>query len=70
MFMHIHGRGHCDIRLSKSDQAHVLAGDKARPHRWAPSAGYVAFNVRGETDLEPAKELIRRSHNHFASNGN
>jgi Family of unknown function (DUF5519) len=24
MFMHIHGHGHCDIRLSKADQERVL----------------------------------------------
>jgi Family of unknown function (DUF5519) len=46
MFMHIHGRGHCDIRLSKNDQVRVLAQSKARPHRWVPSAGYVTFKIR------------------------
>lgn len=66
MFMHIHGSGHCDIRLSKDDQARVLAEGKARPHRWAPSAGYVTFNVREDTDLEPATELIQISHDYFA----
>src|ERR1700756_4239671 len=48
MFMHIHGHGHCDIRLAKSDQARVLAEGKARPHRWAPEKGYVTFVARGE----------------------
>jgi hypothetical protein len=65
MFMHIHGPGHCDIRLSKSDQTRVLAEGKARPHRWAPDAGYVTFLVKEETDLEPAMDLIRLSHHHF-----
>jgi luciferase-like monooxygenase len=32
MFMHIHGRCHCDIRLSKMDQKRVPAEGKARPH--------------------------------------
>ena len=68
MFMHIHGRGHCDIRLSKSDQKRVLAEGKARTHRWAPEAGYVAFIVDDEQDLEPAMDLIRLSHHHFAGN--
>ncbi len=66
MFMHIHGRGHCDIRLSKDDQEQVLAEGKAHPHRWAPEAGYVTFNVDDEEDLEPAMNLIRMSHHHFA----
>ena len=66
MFMHIHGRGHCDIRLSKGDQEQVLAGGKARPHRWAPEAGYVTFVVDGEEDVGPAMDLIRMSHHHFA----
>jgi len=67
MFMHIHGAGHCDIRLAITDQARVLAKGKARPHRWAPEKGYVTFIVRGENDLDPAMELIRISHAHFAA---
>ena len=66
MFMHIHGRGHCDIRLSKDDQERVLAEGKARRHRWAPEAGYVTFVVDDEEDLEPAMDLIRMSHQRFA----
>jgi len=66
MFMHIHGRGHCDIRLRAADQQRVLAEGKARRHRWAPEAGYVTFMVNAEADLEPALELIRMSHGHFA----
>src|SRR5258706_11558351 len=67
MFMHIHGRGHCDIRLAKPDQERVLARRQARPHRWAPQAGYVTFLVNGEADLEPAMELILMSHAHFGA---
>jgi len=67
MFMHIHGHGHCDIRLAKKDQEHVLAQGKARPHRWAPEKGYVTFIARDETDLAPAMELIRMSHDYFAA---
>ncbi|PYL10614.1 MAG: hypothetical protein DME33_00365 [Verrucomicrobia bacterium] len=68
LFMHIHPesfRG-CDIRLSRGDQELVLAQGKARPHRWAPEAGYITFIVRDERDLEQAMELIRMSHDHFA----
>jgi len=68
MFMHIHGRGHCDIRLPKSDQERVLAEGKARTHRWAPEAGYVTLIVDDEEDLDPAMDLIRMSHHHFADN--
>ena len=66
MFMHIHGRGHCDIRLSKSDQERVLAQGKARPHRWAPEKGYITFKVANDNDLEAVMELIRTSHDYFA----
>ena len=66
MFMHIHGHGHCDIRLSKADQGRVLAEGKARPHRWSPETGYVTFLVKDERDLEPAMELIRMSHRYVA----
>jgi hypothetical protein len=65
MFVHIHGHGHCDIRLAKDDQERVLAEGKARPHRWAPEQGYVTFMARNENDLAPAMELIRMSHDHF-----
>src|SRR5204862_3477020 len=68
MFMHIHGHGHCDIRLSKSDQERVLAEGKARSHRWAPEAGYVTFVVNNDEDLDRAMGLIRISHAHFARN--
>ncbi len=67
MFMHIHGCGHCDIRLATADQARVLAEGKARPHRWAPEKGYVTFLVNEEKDLELAMNLIRLSHQHFAN---
>ena len=65
-FMHIHGHGHCDIRLSKGDQERVLAQGKARSHRWAPEAGYVTFIVNNDEDLDRAMDLIRISHAHFA----
>jgi hypothetical protein len=66
MFMHIHGHGHCDIRLPKDVQERVLAEGKARPHRWAPGAGYVTLMVNKPEDLEPAMELIGMSHDYFA----
>ncbi len=65
MFMHIHGYGHCDIRLPKDVQQQVLAEGKARPHHWAPEAGYVVFNVKEEEDLATAMDLIQISYNHF-----
>jgi hypothetical protein len=67
MFMHIHARGHCDIRLARNDQARVLAESKACPHRWAPEKGYVTFVVREESDLADAMGLIRMSHHYFAA---
>jgi len=66
MFMHIHGRGHCDIRLPKGDQERVLAEGKARPHRWAPEKGYVTSVVTDEESLKIATDLIRISHHYFA----
>jgi hypothetical protein len=66
MFMHIHGHGHCDIRLAREDQERVLAEGKAHSHRWAPERGYITFVVRNENDLAPAMELIQMSHDYFA----
>jgi hypothetical protein len=66
MFMHIHGHGHCDIRLAREDQERVLAEGKAHSHRWAPERGYVTFVVRNDNDLAAAMELIQMSHDYFA----
>jgi hypothetical protein len=70
MFMHIHGYGHCDIRLPKGGPERALAEGKARPHRWAPEAGFVTAIVRKEEDLESAMDLIRMSHHYFADKQN
>ena len=67
MFMHIHGHGHCDIRLFKDDQERVIAEGRARRHRWAPDAGYVTFVANDEADVQRAMDLIRLSHQHFAA---
>jgi hypothetical protein len=66
MFMHIHGKGHCDICLPKDVQQRVLAEGKAQPHRWAPEKGYVTAIVRDEEHLDSTMELIRISHQYFA----
>ncbi len=66
MFMHIHGWGHCDIRLPNDGQEQVLAEHKALPHRWAPEQGYVTFIVKDQKTLEAATDLVRISHDHFA----
>ena len=66
MFMHIHGKGHCDICLPKDVQQQVLAEGKAQPHRWAPEKGYVTAMVRDEQNLDSTMELIRMSHRYFA----
>ncbi len=67
MFMHIHGLGHCDIRLPHERQQQVLAEHRARPHRWAPEQGYVTALVTDAESLQVATELIRLSHQHFAA---
>ncbi len=66
MFMHIHGYGHCDIRLPSDIQEQVLREGKARQHRWAPDAGYVTFIVRTHEDLESVMGLIQSSYDMFA----
>lgn len=67
MFMHIHGQGHCDIRLPLDAQKQALADGKARPHRWAPNQGYVTALVNDEKTMEATMELIQISHQSFAS---
>ena len=67
MFMHIHGHGHCDIRLPMDLQKQVLAEGKAQPHRWAPEKGYVTSLVKDEKDLDSTMELIRQAHQNVAN---
>ena len=69
MFMHVHGYRHCDIRLPKEIQKQVLAAGQARPHRWAPEAGYVTFVVKDGQDIEPAMDLIRISYDSVVAIG-
>jgi luciferase-like monooxygenase len=58
-FMHSHGSSYLDIRLSLEDEARVLKERRAEPHRFAPQAGWVTFRIRGEGDVEKAKELVQ-----------
>src|SRR5882724_11366576 len=51
-------------------RSEFLRKAKPHPHRWAPEAGYVTFLVDDAKDLEPAMELIRMSHQHFAAKPN
>ncbi len=61
-FMHFHGQKHLDIRLSKPDQAHVLARGMAERHLYAPDAGWVTFRIKSNEDIEKAKEIIKLAH--------
>jgi len=63
--MHIHGLGHCDIRLPLFQQQRVLAEGQARPHRWAPEKGYVSAFVTNRETFRVASGLIQISHQHF-----
>jgi hypothetical protein len=65
MFMHIHGFGHCDIRLPLDQQQRVLAEGRARPHRWAPEKGFITAPVTDRESLVLATGLIQISHQHF-----
>jgi len=58
-FMHFHGQTHLDIRLSKADQARVLAEGKAEKHLYAPEAGWVTFIIKSGEDIDKAKEIVR-----------
>ena len=57
-FMHSHGDAHLDVRLSKEDQARVLAEGKAERHQFVPEAGWVTVKIRSARDLEYAKEVV------------
>lgn len=63
-FMHFHGSTHLDIRLSKEDQAKVLASGQAERHLYAPQAGWVTFKIKSSGDVRKAKEIITLAYNH------
>jgi hypothetical protein len=63
-FMHFHCQTHLDIRLSKSDQARVLAEGKAEKHLYAPQAGWVTFIIKSGEDIDKAKELVQLAYNY------
>jgi len=66
-FMHFHGQTHLDIRLSKTDQAEVLASDKAEPHLFAPQAGWVTLRIKSGEDVSRAMEVIKLAYDHASS---
>lgn len=64
-FAHFHGPRHIDVRLSIEDQRKALDEGKAHPHLWAPRAGWVSCRLEGGGDLDAAKELVRKAHDHW-----
>lgn len=60
-FVHFHGPKHIDIRLSLEDQKKALATGKARPHLWAPRAGWISCGLDNREKLADAKELVKRA---------
>jgi hypothetical protein len=67
-FMHSHGHSWFDIRLSKEDQAAVLKTKQALPHRFAPQAGWVSFQIHGSDDLTQAKKIIQLAYENAKKN--
>ena len=66
-FAHFHGPRHVDVRLSIEEQRKALDQGKAHPHLWAPRAGWVSCTLEDGEDLDAAKELVRRAHDHWES---
>ena len=61
-FMHVHGDTFLDIRLSKEDQATMLKQGAVIPHRFAPQAGWVSFQIENAEDIERAKNVIQMAY--------
>ncbi len=66
-FMHFHGQTHLDVRLSKQDQARMLAENKAEHHHFAPEAGWVTVRIRSEEDLKNAREVVQLAYSRARS---
>jgi len=61
-FIHFHGDTFLDIRLSKEDQATMLKQGAVIPHRFAPQAGWVSFQIENAEDIERAKNVIQMAY--------
>ena len=64
-FVHFHGPRHVDIRLSLDDQKRALAEGIARPHMWAPRAGWVSCVLEDGKSLDDARQLVKRAYDHW-----
>jgi hypothetical protein len=67
-FMHSHGSSWLDIRLSKEDQELTLKSGDALPHRFAPQAGWVSFQIEKSQDLTTAKRIIQLAYDNAKKN--
>ncbi len=67
-FMHSHGPTWLDIRLSKDDQASVLKSGQALPHRFAPQAGWVSFQIKSSQGLANGRKIIQLAYENAKKN--
>ncbi len=67
-FMHSHGPTWLDIRLSKDDQGSVLKSGQALPHRFAPQAGWVSFQIKSSQGLANGRKIIQLAYENAKKN--
>ena len=59
---HIHGDHLLDIPFPKKVRDEIVKAGLAKPHHILPGTGWVSFYLQGETDVQKAIELLRRSY--------
>ncbi len=67
-FMHSHGPTWLDIRLSKDDRGSVLKSGQALPHRFAPQAGWVSFQIKSSQGLANGRKIIQLAYENAKKN--
>ncbi|WP_276259676.1 luciferase family protein [Haloglomus litoreum] len=58
-FAHIDSDGSLDLPLSRRLRTALVAADRAEHHPVYTETGWTTFEVRGESDIEPAVTLCR-----------
>ena len=59
---HVHERGLLDVPFPRPVRDEIVAAGDARPHHTLPESGWVSFTIVGESDLDHALALLRRSY--------
>jgi len=59
---HVHESGLLDVPFPRPVRDDIVGAGDAHPHHTLPESGWVSFTIAGETDLDHAIALLKRSY--------